>query len=308
MSATKLVVILPNVANILQHKINAGVIATYLEKIVKKASFQPDRTGLTRLLFNHFSQIPITGPDLPMASLMSKHKFALRADPCYLHPDRDGLLLLADDLELTLAENQQLLAQIQPLLEQFGGKLVGGNDQQWLVHLTALPDVTFYALPEVVGKSVENFLPIGATQQDWIRLWNEIQMQLYSSAINEQRVNAGKLPINSVWFWGAGEFVAKDEAWASIHGSSALLNHLAAQSNNSVADYSPASLVAGDNLWLLDDIDTQGDWQQQLQQLDQQVFAPLWQHCTTAKIANIQLQIPNHGQYHLTPVDCWKFW
>lgn len=311
MPKPELTIILPGLARILEQQINNNVIPDFLSKIINKARFQPDSTGLTRLLFNHFSQTPLTGSDLPINNLSDKNSTVLRADPCYLHADRDRLLLFADDLALTAQESAELIAEIQPLFAEFGGELVAEQPESWLLNLATMPDLTFSALPEVTGKGVDKYLPTGADQQNWIRLWNEIQMKLYDTDINQQRIADGKLPINSVWFWGVGAFVAKKDIWQQVQGRLLVLKQLAEQSDTtwqSDTDWSITSLSSGKHLWVLDEIDLEADWQQQLQQLDGNILQALWQQLAKAKIATIELQIPNHGHYQLSPIDCWKCW
>lgn len=314
MAKTELTIILPGLARIVGQQINAGSIPPVLAKIIKKSHFVADTTGLARLLFNHFSQTPLTDTDLPAASLIHSEQQIIKADPCYLHPDRDRLLLFSDDLDITTEESTALIAEIQPLLEEFNGQLIPLESDSWLLALADLPKLTFTALPEVSGKGVDTNLPQGSEQRSWIRLWNEIQMQLFDAEINEQRIAAGKLPINSVWFWGAGTFFAQKNAWRLVQGNGRLLEQLTKQSGvklNDKQDWSGSSFNAsntGKHLWVFDELDLEADWQQQLQQLDDNSLQPLWQQLKKANISNITLQIPEHGQYILTPFDAWKFW
>lgn len=311
MAKKELTIVLPGLARVLDQQINNSVIPEYLSRIIAKSRFDRHPTGLTRLLFNHFSQTPLVDSDLPVANLLSGNTSVLCADPCYLHPDRDRLLLFSDNMALTIEESTALIAEIQPLLEEFSGELVCHTPNNWLLNLQVMPDLSFSALAEVNGKAVDDFLPQGAERQNWIRLWNEVQMQLYDSEINQQRVSEGKLPINSIWFWGAGTFIANNKSWQQVHGRSPLLNDLAQHSaipHNNNPDWSITSLSSGKQLWVLDEIDIESNWQQQLQQLDQQVLQPLWEHLRMAKIAKIELQVPDLGNYQLTALDCWKFW
>jgi hypothetical protein len=311
MAKAELTIILPGLARVLDQQINSSVIPEYLSRIIAKSQLHHDPTGLTRLLFNHFSQTQIKGSDLPVANLLSASTSVLCADPCYLHPDRDRLLLFTQSMALTVEESTALIAEIQPLLDEFGGELVCHTPDNWLLNLQIMPDLTFNALAEVNGKAVDDFLPKGTDQQNWIRLWNEIQMQLYDSEVNQQRISEGKLPINSIWFWGAGTFIANKKSWQQVQGQLPLLNDLAqhsAISLNNNPDWSIASLFSGKHLWVLDEIDIESNWQQQLQQVDQQILQPLWQNLRMAKMTSIELQIPNRGSYLITPTDCWKFW
>jgi len=311
MAKTELTLVLPGLAAILEQQINASLIPTYLAKILSKSEFKKQSTGLSRLLFNHFSESPLTGSDLPMVDLESGDRTSLRADPCYLHADRDRLLLFSDGIELSRDESTALIAEIQPLFAEFGGILSQTSTNNWLLQLQSLPDLDFSALAEVSGKSVDLYLPKGKQRQDWIRLWNEVQMKLYASEINQQRIENNKLPINSIWFWGAGNFEPKTMPWTTVQGKSLLLNQLAAKSNTPItcnSDFLSSTLFAGQHLCLADEINIDNDCLTQLQTLDSTVFQPLWQQCKKAKIAKIKLVIPNHGDYQLSPLDCWKFW
>jgi hypothetical protein len=310
----ELTIILPGLARIVGQQINAGSIPPILAKIIKKSQFEAGSAGLARLLFNHFSQTPLTDTDLPVVSLNNFAQVAIKADPCYLHPDRDRLLLFAEHLDITVEESTALIAEIQPLLEEFNGQLLPLHADSWLLTLADRPNLTFSALAEISGKGVDTHLPQGADQRKWIRLWNEIQMQLFDADINQQRIAAGKLPINSVWFWGAGSYIAKQNAWTEVHGNDRLLKQLAQQSDvklNETIAWSGSSFRTankGKYLWVLDELDLEADWQQQLQQFDDNSLQALWQQLTKTKISKITLQIPEHGQYSLTPFDAWKFW
>lgn len=311
MAKTELTLVLPGLARIVDQQINASVIPHALSNILNKARFMRDPIGLHRLLFNHFSETPLTEPDLPIASLHNPEQVAIKMDPCYVHADRDRLLLFADNLDLTDAESNALIAEIQPLVDELGGRIQLLEADSWLLTLNTQPDITFNALPEVNGKGVETFLPIGADRRSWARLWNEIQMQLYDCDVNVQRIAQGKLPVNSVWFWGMGSYTAKQNAWNSVRGTLPLLNQLTNQSAialNADTDDLSSSLNTGKHLWVADAVDIEADWQQQLQDLNDRLLQPLWQQVRAAKISQLNLQIPEHGSYRLSPLSSWKFW
>lgn len=314
MSKTALTLVWPGLARIISQQINASSLPPTLTKIIKKSHFTADPTGLARLLFNHFSQTPIIDSDLPLVSLLNQSQTSIKADPCYLHPDRDRLLLFADDLDITQQESKALIAEIQPLLAEFDGRLLALDPDSWLLTLAEMPKLNFSALPEVNGKGVDAYLPQGDDRRAWIRLWNEIQMQLFDADVNQQRIARGKLPINSVWFWGVGEFSAKQNSWTSVQGNNRLLEQLALQSAitlNGKVDWindSINTLNSGQHLWVLDELDLEADWQKQLQQFDEHCLQTLWQQVKKANISKLTLQIPDYGQYDLTSLDVWKFW
>ena len=311
MAKTELTIVCPGLARLVGQQINAASIPPVLAKIIKKSHFVADQTGLARLLFNHFSQTPIKDTDLPVVSLFDPTSSAIKADPCYLHPDRDRLLVFADNLDITQQESTALISEIQPLLEEFNGQLLALDSDSWLLTLTDMPKLSFTALPEVSGKGVDGQLPQGDDQRAWVRLWNEIQMQLYDADINQQRIAAGKLPINSVWFWGAGTFIAQKQAWTHVQGNDWLLEQLAEKSGiklNESQDWSGQKLNSGKHLWLLDELDLEADWPLQLQIFNDNSLQALWWQLKKTNISKLTLQIPEHGQYVLTPLDVWKFW
>ncbi len=310
MIKTSLTIVIPELAGILQQQINRKLLPEYLTKIKTKGDFKENEAGLSRLLMNHFSDTPLTGSDLPVASLRSDKVITLCADPCYLHADLDRVLLFSDDLNLTEEESSILIAEIQPLLAEFGARLSQYKTDKWLLELESLPELDFSALPDVSGRSVDQFLPEGEDRRDWIRLWNEIQMQLYNADVNQRRQAQGKVPINSLWFWGQGIFKPKQQAWQSVQGEHELLAQLSEVSKVDCRDnnFDVTTLSRGAHLWLLNSIDIDGDWQMQLQQLDEQILKPVWQSLRKMKVDHVSLQIPNHGIYTLTPLDGWRFW
>ena len=311
MIKTELTLVLPNMSTILRQKINNSVLPESMVKILNKSHFQSDLAGLSRTLLDYFSAIPLSGTDLPIASLELNTHQGLRADPCYLYADRDRLLLFQNNNDVSKEDSLSLISEIQPLLDEVGGHLSLSESGHWLLRLKTMPELSFTALEDVVGKGVQDYLPKGKEQQRWICLWNEIQMVLYSSDVNQRRVNEGKLPINSIWFWGTGDFDLQQQKWQSVQGSSWLLEQLAQKSGCDIDNSRStpvSSLSVGKHLWLLDSLDNENDWVEQLKAIDDEILKPVWQYCKQGKINRVTLHIPEHGYYQFNTLDCWKFW
>ena len=311
MAKAEITIILPNVVSLIQQEINKTLIPQTIEKYLNKAQFSLDETGLEHRLFKHFSLDIMDGNDLPMAHLRHGNQSALCADPCYLHPDRDRLLLFSNSLDISEDEADQLIAAIQPLLTDFGATLVKYKADQWSIMLEKIPDLTFTALANVSGKSVYEQLPKGEeqTRLSWLRLWNEIQMLLFELPLNEQRQQQGKFPINSLWFWGRGEFTAQNR-WQGCAGQNDLLKQLAKTAqitHQSNIDEADLHAQAGKQLIVFEAMDLEGDWPAQLNKLDQ-LLAKLWQKLKWNKLTKVTLEVPNYGVYQLTPFDCWNPW
>lgn len=312
MAKAELTVILPNMASLVQQEINKSIFPKTIQKVLDKATFSSDRQGFERRLFNHFSAQALPNNDLPIAKLRSQDDNVLCADPCYLHPDRDQLLLFSGSLDISSDEADELITAIQPLLDEFGATLTKLNNEQWNIKLETLPDLEFTALPEVTGKAVQQSLPKGdeQTRLQWLRLWNEIQMLLFDLPLNEKRQNQGKFPINSLWFWGGGIPELLQNGWQGVIGNDALLGMLAKQVNVECKPSLKAvefDQIRGKQLVVFDALDLEELWPEQLENIEL-VFVKLWQSIQWNKLKKVNIEIPNFGNYELTPFDSWKPW
>lgn len=307
MARTELTLIVPGMAAVLSQEINKATIPAYLTKLIDKAARYDKAIGLSRTLFNHFNDSPLTGSDLPIGALLSDGQTIIKVAPCYLHADRDRLLLFSEGLTITEQESAELIDEIQPLLTDLG-ELRQVTPTDWQLALKKTPEIQFSAIEEVEGKGVDNFLPVGQDRRQWVSLWNEIQMQLYQADLNQHRIASQQHPINSVWFWGMGAFNPAAKDWVSISGKSPLLTELAAKTQSSVQTEPSSSWSSGEHLWLLETLDTESDWQATLQTLDKTVFEPLWHLVSKAKIDQLIIQVPNFAEYHIAPSSRWRFW
>ena len=117
-----------------------------------------------------------------------------------------GLATLTDPqaLALTEAEDQALWAAMQPFFDEDGLRLHRWRTGQWLVGAPALAQLPTAALERVIGEDVDAWRVGGeapsAHARVWQRLQNEMQMLLYTHAVNAQR----RLPVNSFWLHGTG--------------------------------------------------------------------------------------------------------
>lgn len=299
-----LTVIWPEAAGVLQ-PINKVAWPAELQKILKKSRFQAEQSDYQSLLLQQFGQA--NGQDLPLAALRFPGETALCADLCYLHADRDCLRLFHRDLQISGAEAAQLQASLQPLLDECQGEWLTYSTKHWGLRLPALPAMQWPAIDKLEGQSISDQLPVGSDQSGWRRLLNEIQMTLFEHPVNQQREAAGLLPVNAVWFSGAAALDLNAD-WQYVAGDDPLLKSLATLIN---ADYQPAidALLQqkhkGKTLVVLPAFDNDGDWQNQLEILTQQIFKPLWQQLRRLQLRELQICVPQHGHYSLTS---WRSW
>lgn len=161
----------------------------------------------------------------------------LRADPVYLQVDRDAAVLAAHDrLRLTPDEAARLSAEIASQFVHEGWHLEALHPARWYLSPREVPRLRTHAVGEVLGRDVRSFLPTGEDGRNWHRHLNEIQMLLHASEVNAEREATGKLPVNSLWFWGGGRLPRVDPAvsagtgrpWTGVWADEPLARGLAA--------------------------------------------------------------------------------
>lgn len=303
-SRSMLTVIWPEAAGVLQ-PINKLTWPVELQKILRKSRFLSDESDYSSLLLQQFGQAK--GPDLPLAALRFPDETAICADLCYLHADRDCLRLFHRDLHVSDTEAAQLQASLKPLLDEFQGEWLTYSGKHWGLRLANLPEMQWLAIDKLEGQSIGDQLPVGSEQTAWRRLLNEIQMTLFEHPVNIQREAAGLLPVNAVWFSGAAVLDLNAD-WQHIGGDDALLRPLA---SFIYADYQQSfdALVnqkhKNKSLIVLPAFDNNGDWQNQLEILTQQVFKPLWQQLRRLQLRELQICVPQLGHYRLSALRSW---
>lgn len=302
-------IIWPKMASVL-HEMTASQLPDQLKKQLDKGRFTADERPVAHLLTDLFSAQPFADADLPIARLRQSRQPSLCADPCYLHADRDRLLLFPID-DLTADEASQLIDTIQSLLKEFAAELVAIDANHWSILLEKIPDIELTAMPSLIAKPVMAALPQGAERADWLRLWNEIQMLLFEHPVNQQRQSVGKLPVNSVWFWGKADWQPKMDGWQLIYGDDQLLTLLAKACESPISpisDWQQKNIINNNQLMLLPALDLEGNWQQEMEQIVTDYLRPLWKKLRHFQINELRLLLPEYGQYHWTRWDAWKPW
>lgn len=119
----------------------------------------------------------------------------------------------------------------------------------YLVHLKLFDAPTHYPhILSVLGKSANPYIEQSRQVLPWYKLLNEIQMFMHQHEVNAQRLQRGLLPINSLWFWGAGSLSQDFDSKLEWYCDDPVLNRFAMS-----LGLTPGS-AAG-----VDDIDNPGD-------------------------------------------------
>ena len=167
-------------------------------------------TGLEERLFALFGVAAESGRDLPVAAVtcvadldVIDGDWWVRADPVYLEPRRDHLVLHACP-ELDAAEAGQLVTELNTFLAQDGWQLRATHPQRWYLKPPAAAEIATTAIGAAIGRDIYPLLPRGPDQRRWRTRLNELQILLHNAPVNAARIAQGRLPANSVWFWGSG--------------------------------------------------------------------------------------------------------
>jgi hypothetical protein len=151
--------------------------------------------------------------DLPTAALcllaeapdVAPHGCWFHADPVYLRPDRDRLLLFAGpSLGLQESEAEALISAFNLHFAEDGLALKAIRPGRWYLRVRDIPELRTWPLHRVHGHSVDGSLPTGLDAGAWMRWQNEAQMLFFQHPVNRARELAGRPTIGGVWTWGGG--------------------------------------------------------------------------------------------------------
>lgn len=283
--------------------------------------------GDAERLFAFFGIAPQAGQDLPVAAVtrvadmgVIDRDWWIRADPVYLEPGRDSLVMHAG-LGLTPEEAGQLLTELNESLAQDGWLLKAPRPERWYLKPPAAAAITTTPLAFANGRNVHPLLPQGRDRKTWHTRLNEIQILLHTSPVNVARAARGQLPANSVWFWGGGRLPQVGAVcWAQLWGNEPLAQGLArlAGVTNATAPANGTALLAlpgeGEQLLVLGlpvPIHSQADaeaWQAALERLVHDWLTPLVTAVHAGTLAELTLLSDSGASFRYRRQHRWRFW
>jgi len=155
-----------------------------------------------------------TEGDLPVAALIRQlvagdargHQW-LCADPAWVQPEVNGARLLAcgDELGLVFGEADALRGDLVEAFAAHGFAFEMADASHWQLRLPAFAELPNFVGPDGArGADLFDHLPPGAEGRRWRAVLGEVQIVLHNHPVNQLRRERGAVPVNSVWFWGAG--------------------------------------------------------------------------------------------------------
>ena len=249
----------------------------------------------------------------------------LRADPVHLSVNRDRVVLLdGSQLEIAPTEADALCRSLQAHFagDEFVFRVA--HPERWYIQSGQPFAIYTHPLSAVRGRSVANYWFDGAERALWQGRLSEMQMLLHSHPVNEAREEAGHLPINGVWFWGAGVLPNLSiQNYSHIIAQDVLLHGLAKLTQARYIDTdeflwallplakSGRTLIVFDRLAKFAAYGEWDAWREALAALDQQWFAPALSALKNGKIKAVTIHAPDkkHGvKVAARRLDSFKVW
>jgi hypothetical protein len=312
---------------------NIREIAPALATILARASVQDHPSESLELWIAKRFAITKSDEMFPFAALGARaesisnanEKYWLRADPVHLSVNRDRMVLLdASQLDITDAESIALAGTLQDHFKNDDFTIHAPHPERWYISSNKPIALRSHPISEVCGCNVADYWFDGPDRTRWQTRLSEMQMLLHAHPVNEARDAAGQLPINGIWFWGAGEsssFLSRD--YAQIVANDVLLEGIASltatkfvkadlfdQSKLS-SNQAESTLVALDQLAIPAAYGEWETWQTSLAALDQVWFAPALSALKNGHLKEIKIYAPSKKHsldFSLKRIDLMKFW
>ena len=184
-----------------------------LGKALARADRAQHAAGEDAQLLRHVQPLPLRWPHAALSRLADAgaedagDACWLRADPAHIRPDINGARLLGIGRTVGIDQDDAdaLLPALRPLFGDLGMTLDAPHPERWYVRLAREVRPPEFASPErALGDDLFEHIPDGAEARRWRVLFNEVQVVLHNHPHNAARLQAGRVPINALWFWGGG--------------------------------------------------------------------------------------------------------
>ena len=267
--------------------------------------------------------------DLPLAALrhfgFSRRfgpEYLLCADPVHLRADMTQIVLLdSSQLSHTEEESKFLIRLFNAHFGSEGFHLEADSVEQWYLRLDTPQSVITQPLREVRGNDINKYLPCGARAMYWQGILNETQMLYHNASLDRLRESSAARPINSLWFYGAGTLPRiKKNGCSGLWSQDPLAYGLCLLAGVDVQplpcgferllthDPRGIQLVCLDCLATYSSYGDIPAWQQAMQQLEINWFAPLAQALRQGIVGECTLWDCCGQGFRLGAADRWKFW
>ena len=185
-----------------------------LNRVLRQANTTPNQAFTIDAVLQQVLDLPITlespAPGLPLAQAcasadIEKASRLLLFQAVHLQPDLHSAIIVP------IQNNPDNLNEINIIINDLGDIFKVDFDIDFVADGLFLMTLNEFDAPtqyphilSVLGKSANPYIEQSRDNLRWYKLLNEIQMFMHQHPINQQRGHAGRLPVNSLWFWGGG--------------------------------------------------------------------------------------------------------
>ena len=186
----------------------------------------------------------------------------------------------------------------------------------WLMHLKQCTPTQHYPhYLSVLGRKADPFIQQSKQALPWYRLMNEMQMFMHQHESNRNRFESGLLPVNSLWFWGAGKLSGLATNNIDWYCDDPLLKQFASVVNIDCAglDNVQTTTFVRDSiivdLSLLEALKSSGETRLQdlLSNLEERLFNPLL-HLIRARRCVLRLRSGAQLDLKMTAFSAYQWW
>lgn len=272
--------------------------------------------GFEVRLFHLFGIAVPPDADLPIAAVtrladmgVVDREWWIRADPVYLEPGRDSLVL--HPVSLTAAESIRLVEEVSDSLVPDGWLLRAPHPQRWYAKPPQAPTLVTTPLADAIGRDIRDLLPRGPDGKAWHTRLSELQILLHTAGTNAGREARGERPANSVWFWGGGRLPQPGAApWTQVWSDEPLAQGLARLCAVPTGPLSGnggewlSTLAPGHHLVVVDTLYPG----RPPDSLGEQWIAPLRRAVARGRLADLFVLADRGPQYHYRRAHRLRFW
>lgn len=268
-----------------------------------------------------FENIPMAELSLLAYGIEKQDYHWMCADPVHMMADVDHIILYdSSSLDLMSNESDRLLEALNKHFKQDGLEFISGDASHWFVRSKDHFDVSTTCLNDAVMQNINRLLPVGDGSALCKQVLNESQMLLHDNSVNQDRLNKGLLTVNSIWLWGEGSLVSKQNSdvpfcYSNDALSKGLSNHLGVKHRDIVSseDLLASMDLTRNNVVIFDDLvsaTSYGDvssWLSSFETLFESLLNPF---ITTVLKNKLEIRCyPCNGyQYIIDSKTRYRFW
>jgi len=288
-----------------------------------------NNTDFESTIFSYFDISVSPENEFPIAPVSylgdtgnTSSQWIVRADPVYLMPSRDELVLNGpENLSLTMSEAEHMVAVLNDFFKEDGWRIEAATPERWYLHVPKRPGIHTHTISIMQNRAIGDFLPNGVEGGRWRRAMNEVQMLLHRNNVNIQRESENKLPVNSVWFWGEGDLPGYSHSrWSQLWSSEPISLGLARLTRTprgelpmSSHDWLSSIDSPGDHLFVFDQLQSQKlrndeAWEFSLNDFQENWLKPMMQAMQDKAIDQLTLDPCSGKTYRLSTSVLKRWW